>query len=214
MRTYVNRTFSNNCHCAVWYKKDLMSIYCRGKILLVFKTVVILILCCATSYFIQAQGSYGTLNGVLSVSGEVDKQYVTAHSKSLEVRLDYDLAIFEMRLPINSLHTGVDSIDHKLMQRTEEYLALNGELGIEFINTQTHPPMHFDFKAILKHLDKNVTIIGEGHLEHIEEGQKFVCLLGLSFEFDPKELELKSLGANNLRVQVRQTILNRIGEDH
>jgi len=191
-----------------------MNLICHAKPILFSKSIIFFVICCSSSQSILAQHSYGTMKGILSVAGEVDKQVVTAHSKRLEVTLDYERALFEMRLPVNSLHTGVDSLDNKLMNGKQRYITLKGELGIEFINTETHPPMHFDFRAILNHQVKDLNINGEGHLEHINEGKKIVCQLGLSFDLEPKDLGLSVFWEKKLRVHVRQTVLNRISEDH
>ncbi|MFY0654350.1 MAG: hypothetical protein JXQ96_20100 [Cyclobacteriaceae bacterium] len=152
---------------------------------------------------------YGTRNGILSLAANIEGVSVTAHSKSLEVNLDYDQALFDLKLPLRSIHTGIDSLDIRFARASEEFIQLNGELGIDRINTENHPPIHFEFRAKLHYKNKEFEIDGTGHLEHIKEGKEFVCLLGLKFELETKIIDAK-INVDTIGVQLRQTILKRI----
>jgi hypothetical protein len=163
------------------------------------------------SDFALAQESYiyATKQGNLSLAGLVEHIPVNAHSKRLEVSLDYDKAIFEMKLPISSLHTGIDTLDQVLRLKGVEYFTMNGQLGIEFINTQYHPPQHFEFQGTLEYMLNRIDIVGTGHLQHIEGGDTYSCLLGLSFEFNPQDFGFEIMD-NEVKVTIRQTVLKRV----
>jgi len=176
------------------------------KMLLVLLTGIM----CSTS---MAQTLFGSMNGVISIVGDINGTAVTASSKELQITLDYEYASFEMRLPPSTLYTGIDFLDNEFKEMTENDIILNGQLGIGHINTNQHPTQHFNFKGVLKQLDKIVEIKGTGHLEHVDGVGKFACLLGLTFEVDPEGLELGLLGYSKLNIQMRQTVLNPLDSE-
>ena len=156
-----------------------------------------------------SQEVYSTRLGNLTLVSIFNHQSINAHSKKLEVELDYENAIFKMKLPISSIHTGIDSIDQKLhILENTEFFNLNGQLGIKYINTKYHRPQHFEFQGTLEYKLKVIEIKGEGHLQHIEGGETFSCLLGIQFEFEPEKIGLDII-QENVRVNIRQTILSK-----
>jgi len=54
---------------------------------------------------------YSTINGQINISTVIDGKVVTASSNKLIISLDYNTALFKMRLDKSSLKTGVDSIN-------------------------------------------------------------------------------------------------------
>jgi len=176
------------------------------------KMLVVLLagMMCSTS---MAQTLFGSMNGVISIAGDINGTAVTASSKELQITLDYDYAIFEMRLPLNSLYSGISFLDSEFAEMKENDLLIQGQLGVHYINTNQHPKQHFVFSGKLKQLNKTIDLKGTGHLEHVDGVGKFACLLGLTFEVDPEGLQLGSLGYGKLNVQIRQTVLNPLDSE-
>jgi len=158
---------------------------------------------------LRAQDVYGNKQATLTVVGRIDQKSITAHSKRVEVILEYDMATFEMKLPISSLHTGVDSLDRFFYGKNQEIINLRGKLGIDYINTENHPPQLFDFQGTLDYMGISIDVFGDGQIQHIYGGGKFACLLGLRFQLDPKLLGWDILGGDYLVVQIKETVLDQ-----
>ncbi len=135
------------------------------------------------------------------------------HTRGLNVNLDYENAQFDLELNPDILHTGIDSLDQKLREGGSKLIRLTGKLGLESINTSSHPPQHFQFTGQLGEQGNQIMIQGTGHLEHVDGGEEFTCLLGLQFEMEPSlflEGEIVHQITGNIKVQLIQTILKKM----
>ena len=162
---------------------------------------------------IQAQDVYQTKFGTLLIEIPLSDHILEIHTRSLKVTLDYETAYFDLELDPAILHTGIDSLDQKLIRETPRLLKLSGELGIEEINTKAHPIQHFEFTGNLDGGSKVLSIVGIGHLEHVIGGEEFACLLGLQFELEPRSIldgQLAQQVAGDIKVQLIQTVLQKV----
>ncbi len=176
------------------------------------KNLVLMVLVTCLGLNAISQEIYQTKKGTLAIMANTPETTITAHSKQLEIRLDYKTAEIIVRLPLSSLHTGIDSLDAYFQSAKSPFVLLEGKLGIEYINTQAHPVQNFKFRANLSYQDIVTEVLGEGQLQHIDGGETVACLLGLSFTIDPDIFELHQLLSWNqetLKVQVIQAILNQ-----
>ncbi len=176
------------------------------------KQLVLTALVFCLSLNVIAQEIYQTKKGTLAIIASTPETTIFAHSKQLEIRLDYKTAEIIAQLPLSSLHTGIDSLDIFFQSAKSSFVLLEGKLGIEYINTQAHPVQNFKFRANLNYGDKITEVLGEGQLQHIDGGESVACLLGLSFTIDPDIFELNQLLSWNkeqLKIQIIQSVLNQ-----
>ena len=177
-----------------------------------YLTAIVLLLC-FTSYGLKAnaQGVYGTDNGLIHISSVVSDSLLTAVSKDLIVNLNYDNATFKLLLDMSSLRTGVDSIDSALKGLKYNKVELNGRLGIDQIRTVKHPPQDFEVNGFLKGTNEGLAILGSGHLEHIF-GEVYSCILNMTFNINSADLKLDNYFqqiTGDLKIEIIQSVLKR-----
>lgn len=181
-----------------------------GAILLIMMSAI---LSCSAN----AQGTYRSKDGTISVTTTYFGRTITAHSKQVRVTLDYNTAEFVFSLALADLHTGIDSLDRKLRAQTNS-LSLSGNLNLGEINTTQHPPQDFVFTGrLLTGKSKHVIVKGSGRLEHIDGGEDMACELAAYFDTTTEALGLfTSLNtaesqpvAEVVKVQFYKTLLKR-----
>ncbi|HNP94021.1 MAG TPA: hypothetical protein PKJ63_00285 [Cyclobacteriaceae bacterium] len=137
---------------------------------------------------------------------------ITAHSKQVQVMLDYQSSAFEFRLALADLHTGIDSLDLRLRDQTKSFV-LKGKFSLYEIQTTQHPPQNFTFAAILETGNGRTSeVTGTGRLEHIDGGEEMACELAAYFDTTLSELGLhedSASGKQVVKVQFYKTILKR-----
>ena len=167
------------------------------------------------SWRLQAQNTFKSRNGTLSGDASYFGQSVTAHTKSVEVSLDYETSEIILMLSPKALHTGIDSIDQRLKEIDNTWV-LRGNLNLGRINTTTHTPQNFQLTGILELLPNQQLIVkGTGRLEHIGGGEEMACELVFYFEVDVGPLGISSLtghsGNKNLvKIQFFETVLRKV----
>lgn len=163
---------------------------------------------------VKAQEVYGTINGTIHITGVWNDSALIAVSNQLVVLLNYETAQFELRLDKSTLRTGIDSLDKKLKKLERDILVYEGKLGIEYVQTQSHPPQDFEVEGYLTCAPHNENIIGKGHLEHIF-GDVYSCILNMTFHLNLKEtnlnIDLPGL-VDEVHVEIIQTVLKRESE--
>lgn len=161
-----------------------------------------------------AQSTYKSKEGSLSVTGEYLGHVVVAHTKNVEVFLDYESATFTLILVPAELHTGIDSLDLQL-QGLVAPLILKGKLSLERVTTTTHVPQSFNFSGTLGTAQNlKVEIIGVGWLKHIGGGEELACELAFYFDIDARSVGLHKISGSAgdehlVKVQFFETILRR-----
>lgn len=149
--------------------------------------------------------NYQTKKGVLSITSGSNENITTFHSNKLHVVLNLKTAEFEFILPIKSLHSGVDSINHKIFGMENSEMKVEGTMRMDGINTQPHSPIHFVFNAVLTSNDLTKELQGVGHLEHIPGNDQPACRLQLTFEV--LDFELIDGYRDDFSFQIMQSIL-------
>lgn len=164
----------------------------------------------------QAQEYYRTMSATMIIKGLWNDSAIVAKSNRVFLLLNYETAEFLMQLDKSTLRTGIDSLDRLLASREYDYIEYEGKLGIEYINTQKHPPQDFeveDYLRCMPHSEKK--IIGKGRLEYIF-GDPYSCILKMHFF----HLNLRELGLDiplpglkdEVNVEIIQTVLKRVNE--
>lgn len=158
----------------------------------------------------SGQDTYRSKDGSLSVTSVYQGQILTAHSKQVQVSLDYETSAFVFRLALADLHTGVDSLDRKLRSQTTAFV-LKGNFSLSEIRTTQHPPQDFVLTGKLETSQGRITeITGTGRLEHIDGGEEMACELAAYFDTTPYAIGIDSAKTEQtVKVQFYKTILKK-----
>lgn len=156
------------------------------------------------------QDTYRSKDGSLSITIVYQGQLITAHTRQVQVSLDYETSAFVFRLAPSDLHTGIDSLDRKLSRQTT-YFVLRGNFGLSEIRTTQHPPQDFLFTGtLITGEGRRTEISGTGRLEHIDGGEEMACELAAYFDTTPDAIGIESKeGERTVKVQFYKTILKR-----
>jgi len=162
---------------------------------------------------IYAQEQYRTSAGTLIITAFLNDKPVKISSKKLLIILDYETGKVEIKQDISALTSENDIIREHLKSKSGQSIRFEGKLGLDYINTQGHPPMDFSVEGTI--LPQSYHVIGSGHLVHLAHGTSISCLLSMNFQLDVDQLfpgnKLPGLG-NEVYVQVVQSLLPRVNE--
>lgn len=167
------------------------------------------------SWRLLAQSTFKSKYGSLSITASYFDLPLTVHTKAVEVSLDYETSEIILILSPTALHTGIDSIDHRL-KIIDNTWVLRGNLNLGRINTTTHAPQNFQLTGILELLpNQKLTVKGIGRLEHIGGGEEMACELAFYFDLDLEPLGISALtgssGSENLvKVRFFETVLRKV----
>ncbi|GAB4242862.1 MAG: hypothetical protein Kow0027_01600 [Saprospiraceae bacterium] len=175
------------------------------------KSLASLLILLFLSLYSRAQDVYYTRNATLTINASIDGEIIHFKSDQLSARLDYETAEIIMRMPINSLQSGIDSLDRQL-RRLHGEAVFDGKLGLEYINTDNHPPLNFDLEGwLILDLEKHL-ISGKGQLHHNANSSEYACMLGLEMILNFEELNIH-IPVENLdaefEIVVTQALLQR-----
>lgn len=158
-----------------------------------------------------SQDTYRTINGNMVVTSVVSDSVFILQTKKLFIYLDYETAKFTMKMYLSKFRTGNDSLDAELRLMEGEVIEYSGKLGLDYINTEGHPPLEFEIEGTLSTNQEKI-IYGKGKLEHMHKGSTYECLLSMTFHLTVSDLGLK-LNIKNLedpiQVEVIQALLGR-----
>ncbi len=138
--------------------------------------------------FAQAD-TYYTRNATLTLNSEWNGEPLQLITRELSVMLDYETAFIIIRFPVSSLETEADSLN-TMLDRSKVEVVFDGKLGMEYINTQDHPPMKFETEGWLTIGDSKELVTGEGELHHIGNSTKYACMLGMTMQLNFEDLGL------------------------
>ena len=156
-----------------------------------------------------AQEIYFTRNATLTLNGELDGEALEIQTRELGVKLDYETAFLIIKFPLSSLETGVDSLNQMLKKSFLE-VVFDGKLGLEYVNTEEHPPMNFTTEGWLIIGNSRTLVKGKGELHHIGKSTEYACMLGLTMNLNLTELNLTTpiAGLNeNFEAIITQALL-------
>jgi len=168
------------------------------------KITAILILTAFAFQLCFAQDIYYTRNATLFLNGALDGKTVQLQTTELSVKLDYETADIIIKFPFSSLVTEIDSLQEMIKNTTTE-VVFDGKLGLEYINTETHPPMKFTLEGWLNIGKEETLVEGEGELHHIGKANQYACMLGLTLHLDLEALGVK-LPLNGMKQEFEAVI--------
>jgi len=157
-----------------------------------------------------SQDIYRTQNGSMIVSVVSSDTVLTLTTHELLVLLDYQNATFNIKMDKSTFYTGNDSLDNKLKKLKFDIISFTGELDIENINTNGHPPLDFGVEGIISTNDNS--ILGSGHLQHLASGGVYSCLLTLTFNIKISDLGITIPGfdlKDEIKIEIIQIVLNQ-----
>lgn len=159
-----------------------------------------------------AQKIFNTREGTAIFTSKYDDTSLSAKSDELLIQLNYENAKLRMILAVNSVRTGIDSLD-KLFSSDIDKIYFDGKLGIDLITTSKHLTQYFNFSGYLIFKKISVLLTGKGEILHISDNSNVVaCMLRLNFQIDPKKLKwnLKNYGIDgNIHAEVIQALLKK-----
>lgn len=177
------------------------------------KTTLKSILVILSFYFASAgisQDVYRTQNGSMIISAVSSDTVLTLTTHELLVLLDYQNATFNIKMDKSTFYTGNDSLDNKLKKLKFDIISFTGELDIENINTNGHPPLDFGVEGIISTNDNS--LLGTGHLQHLASGGVYSCLLTMTFNLKISDLGITIPGfdlKDEIKIEIIQIVLNQ-----
>lgn len=160
-----------------------------------------------------AQKVYQTSSGLLLINAYLDDKPLKISSKGLIILLEYETGKLLIKQEVSALISDNDSIQSRLNSMENEYITFEGKLGLDYINTKGHPPLDFNVEGTM--YPGNNHVLGNGHLEHIDQGASTACLLSLTFKLKPDEVfpdHFLEGFDSEIYVTVLQSLLPRVGD--
>jgi len=138
---------------------------------------------------IAQEDIYYTRNATLQVIGKFNDELLFGQTKELGVSLDYETAEIILKFYLNKMEFNIDTI-HTIIKDEFREVLFTGKLGLEYINTNSHPPLDFTIKGCLSVDNSKIKLNGEGELHHINDYGNFACMLGMTMKLDLTNLNL------------------------
>ncbi|PHN01846.1 hypothetical protein [Flavilitoribacter nigricans] len=158
-----------------------------------------------------SQDIYYTRNATLTLNGGLSGKALTLQTSELNVKLDYETAEIIIRFPVSSLTTDLDSLQTRIEKSNSE-VVYEGKLGLEYVNTENHPPMQFTTEGWLNINEEKQLIEGTGELHHIGKSNQYACVMGLNMilNLDALNIYLPIEGLDSeFEVVITQALLQR-----
>ncbi len=155
------------------------------------KALLILTISMAAWSAAFAQDVYYTKSATLKLNGELNGHALQLDTRQLGVMLDYETTEMIIRFPLNSLKSGIDSLD-RLLKSSALEVVFDGTLSLEYINTENHPPLKFTAEGWLTVGNSKTLITGEGELHHIDDVGQIACMMGMTMHLNLKDLNLQN----------------------
>ncbi len=175
----------------------------------IFLITAILMTACSMGF--AQEDTYYTKGAILQLNGELDGKPLHLQTNELGVMLDYETAYIIVRFSIRSLQTEVDSLN-KMFDKNKLEVVFDGKLGLEYVNTEDHPPIKFTTEGWLTVGDSKSLVRGEGELHHIGNTTTYACMLGMTMQLGFEELNIE-LPISGLRdefeVVITQALLQK-----
>lgn len=176
--------------------------------------IVFLVLMLLFGSAVFPQVIYKSRRGTVSVTTTYLGNLLTAHSKQVEIDLNFETSSFTIMLAPEDLHVGIDSLD-ELLRGQITPIVLKGHLKPEGIYTTPHPPKIFQLNGILElEPNRKIEVKGEGRLEHINGGEELACGLAFYFDTDARSLGLHQVSGSSenthpVKIQFFETVLRK-----
>lgn len=133
---------------------------------------------------------YFTWNARLQMNGAFRGEPIHLETQDVNIKLDYETTEMIIRFPVRSLRANVDTVN-RVLQNNLTDVVFEGELSLDYINTESHPTQYFTVDGWLSFGNSKTRITGKGELHHINDsGELACCMLGMSIPLSLKELNI------------------------
>ena len=162
-----------------------------------------------------SQKLFNTKQGTIIINAKINDSSLSIPGKAVIIDLDYAAATMKIEYNLNSLNTGIDSLD-LLLAESRLKIILDAKLGIPEIETKSHAEQKFIFEGIVSDNKSNIklNVLGNGTLQHISDNSGIAsCVLWLRFGLDAEKLDwnLSRYGIyDELDIQIIQAILTQV----
>ncbi len=163
----------------------------------------------AFSASLFSQNAYSTTRGVAVMESTWRGTPVKTAGLKVEARVNYDNARVSLRLLSPVLHTGFDSLDHRLDSLQLDDIRFVGKLNIDIVKTQDHPLQTFEVEGRLKGPGWSLPVHGEGSLKHTYY-ETYACMLSISLHADIGSIDRTGRWAglgDDLNIRLIQSVL-------
>ena len=150
---------------------------------------ILAIISCAWSMGFAQDDIYFTWNAKLQLNGAFEGEAIYLETQEVNIKLDYETTEMIIRFPLNSLRSNVDTVNQVLKNKLSD-VVFDGELSLEYINTESHPPQSFTVEGWLILGNAKTQIEGKGEIHHINDTGEFACMLGMTVHLNLKELKV------------------------
>lgn len=180
------------------------------------KTKCLLLLFVCMALKTTAQDYYRTFNGDIVFSLTNHDSIVQLVSHKLLITLDYETSKIILHLPLETMRTGTDSFDKRLVALKNTALDFTGKLGIT-INSKQYNPQKYNMEGTITSAMPPIVVQGKGNMTCMPAGDRLTsaCILLLSMETTLAALQLADVfptARAEVRIDLRQTILEK--ENH
>lgn len=149
---------------------------------------------------------YRTMNGEMTITGRVGDSTRIMKSNRLVISLNYETAEMIIRVNKSTITTNLNTVTTENMVNSSTEVLFKGELGLDYVITEKHPPLHFEVKGYLYNGKGRTRVEGKGQLVHIHANE-YACLLNMDFEVEPELLAMDWPGEEKVQIQIIQTVL-------
>lgn len=173
--------------------------------------MILLFVSSLSSSAFSQEDMYYSRQGNLTIVGAINGEPLRLETNALNVSIDYESAVIFIRFNVNTLQSGRDSVQ-LLIDDSDAEVIFDGKLGIEHVNTDSHPPLSFATRGWLTIGDIKSQVTGTGELYHIGSSIEDTCLLSMTMALSLSDLNLQ-LPLNGLNdsfeAVMTQTLLRR-----
>ena len=154
---------------------------------------------------------YFTWNAKLQLNGAFEGEAIYLETQDVSIKLDYETTEMIIRFPLSSLKSNIDTVNQVLKNKLSD-VVFDGELSLDYINTESHPPQSFTVAGWLILGNSKTKIEGKGEIHHISDAGEFACMLGMIVHLNLKELKVNHPWAgleNEFEAIITQAILKK-----
>ena len=150
---------------------------------------ILAVISCAWSMAFAQDEVYFTWNAKLQLNGAFRGEPIHLETGEVSIKLDYETTEMILRFNMSSLNSNVDTVNQVLRNKLSD-VVFDGELSLDYINTESHPPQHFTVDGWLILGTSKTRIKGKGELHHINDAGELACMLGMTMHLNLEELKV------------------------
>ncbi len=139
---------------------------------------------------LPAQEWYRTRNSKIGFTGIYQENPFHVMSREANIFLNYETAEVRVAVPLLSFYSNDPVIDSILNLLPDWEITFEGKLGLDFINTKSHPLLTFQVEGWLEIGNTLKLIHFEGRLLHLTEQGEVSCMLSLYPAIDLEEFNI------------------------